>query len=152
GLEDVGGVEVEGRRAALISAAEFAVAAVAYRHVLQLAVDDEIDQRGPGQDAVGNEIAAEPVEGGAYQPADDDDRQPDFRIEILANVEVRTLADRASIDRAILCHRAGHVQRDVASAAAARDASRTIGGIDGQTGVALRTLHENVHVRYRTLG
>src|SRR5262249_19166271 len=125
-LEDVGGVEVEGRSTSLIPAAEFAAAAVAPRHVLQTTVTTATDHGSDGQNAVGDEIAAEPVEAGADERADDDDRQPDLWIEVLANVEVRALADRASIDGAILGHGARHVQSDVASAAATLDAGRTI--------------------------
>ena len=78
-----------------IGAAELGVAAIADGQVLQPAVDDEIDQRGGGEDAVGDEVAAEPVEDAADRRADDDDREPDLRIEVLADVEVARPADRA---------------------------------------------------------
>ena len=45
-----------------LGAAELGVAAVADGEILQPAVDDQIDERRGGEDAVGDEIALEPVE------------------------------------------------------------------------------------------
>src|SRR3954452_13439652 len=71
-LEDIGGMQVEGGGGAAIRAAELGVAALADRHVLETTVDDEIDERRRAQDAVGDQVLAEPVEPGADQGADDD--------------------------------------------------------------------------------
>src|SRR5262245_49210482 len=70
-LEHVRGVQVERRRFADVRAPELGVASIADRDVLEPPVDDEIDERGGCQDPVRDEIAAEPIEGGADQRADD---------------------------------------------------------------------------------
>src|SRR4051812_29633094 len=98
-LEDVRGMQVERRCTVRERTAELRVAAIAHRQILQPSVDRQIDQRRRRENAVGDEIAAEPVEAGADQRADDDNREPQLGIEILAQVEVAAFTDRAAIDR-----------------------------------------------------
>ena len=121
------------------------MAAVADRQVLQPPVDREIDQRGSAKDGVGDQIAAEPVEGRADQRTGDDDGETEFRIEILAQVEVAAVTHGTTIDRAAGAHRIGHRQRDVAATPAARDDVGRVARVDGQAGVALRTFREDFH-------
>ena len=92
-------------RVARVRAAELGVAAVADGQILQPAVDEQIDQRGGGEDAVGDEIALEPVERRADHDADDHDGEAHLRIEVLAAVEVGAAADGAAIDVAARPHR-----------------------------------------------
>ena len=129
-------MQVEGGRGARVAAAKFRVAAVADGDVLQPPVHDQIDQRRGREDAVRDQIAAEPVEAGADQGADDDDGEADLRIEILADVEIGAVADGAAIDRAIFAQRRRDVQRDRPAAAAALDLVRRVRGVNRQTGVA----------------
>ena len=96
---------------ARVGAAEFRVTAVADGQILQPSVDNEIDERRRGENAVGDQVAAEPVEHSADQRADDDDRQSDLRIEVLSDVEVSAAADRAPIDGAIGLDRVADVER-----------------------------------------
>src|SRR5215510_8641118 len=98
-------MQVERRCVALIRATELGVTAIADGDVLQAAVDDEIDERGGSENAVGDEIPAEPVEAGADERANDDDGETNFGIEILADVEVSAAADRAAIDQLVIAHR-----------------------------------------------
>ena len=56
-----------------------------------------IDRR-RGENAVGNQVALEPVEARADDDADDDNRQAQLRIEVLAAVEVGAAAHRTAID------------------------------------------------------
>ena len=143
-LEDVRRVQIERRRGLRIGAAEFGVAAVADRQVLQPAVDDEIDQRGGGKNAVRDEIAAEPVEHPADQRADDHHGQPDLGIEILAAVKVGAVTHRTAIHGAIEPERLADLERDVAAAASARDRRRLFVAADRQARVARRTSGEDV--------
>ncbi len=136
-------MQVERRRRARVIAAEFGVAAVADRDVFQPPVDDEIDQRRGGKDAIGDEVAAEPIERSADRRADDHDGEADFRIEVLSDVEVAAVADRAAIDAAVAANRVAPRQRDVAPAAAAPDIRRCFICPDGQRRIALRTMGQN---------
>ena len=61
-------------------------------------VDPQDYDRREREDAVGDEIFAEPVEAGADQTATDDDRQSELGIEILADVEVPARADRTRVN------------------------------------------------------
>ena len=94
-------MKVECPRRALVAAAEFGVAPIADGHVVQPAVDNEIHEDGSGENRVRDQIASEPVERAADERPDGDDGQADFRIEILADIEVLAGADRAAIDGAI---------------------------------------------------
>src|SRR5882757_3875982 len=98
-------MEVEGRRRPLVRASKLGVAAVADRDVLQTAIDSEIYQRGAPQQAVGHQVAAEAIENRADRRADDDDGEPDFRREILPDVEIAALTDGAAIHAAIVANR-----------------------------------------------
>ena len=55
-------MQIEGGRIPRVGAAELGVAAVADREILEAPVDDQVDERRGGEDAVGDEIALEPVE------------------------------------------------------------------------------------------
>ena len=66
-------MEVEGGRGPRIGAAELGVAAIADGDVLQASVDHEIDERRASEDAVRDQIAAEPVEHGADDRARGDE-------------------------------------------------------------------------------
>src|SRR6185436_5222242 len=81
-LQHVGGMQIEVGCCPLILPPELGVASIAYGDVPQTAVDDQVDERGGRKDAVGNEVFAKPVEHGADERADDNDRQPHLRIEI----------------------------------------------------------------------
>ena len=143
-LEDIRRVQVERGRGSGVGAAEFSVAAVADGQVLQPTVDNQIDERGTGENAVRDQISSEPVEAGADQRADDHDGQPDFGIEILSTVEVCAVTDRTPIDAVIQPHRVADLQGDIVSAASARDRGRLLVAGDGQAGVARRASGENV--------
>jgi len=138
-------VQVEGGRAAFVLAAELGVTAVADGEVLQSAIHDEIDERRRPENAVRDQIAAEPVEAGADERADDDDGEADLGIEVLADVEIGTGTDGTAIDGGAGAHRPGDRQRDFASAATARDRRRHISGVNRQTRIAFRTLREDLH-------
>jgi hypothetical protein len=107
--------------------------------------DDEIDEDGGGENAVGDEIAALPVESRADQRADDHQRQTLLRIEILARVEVAAGTDRAAIDGAILADSVAELQRNFPAASTAADRLRRRRGVDRQRRVALRTLDDELH-------
>src|SRR6266566_189391 len=117
-------MKIEGGRGPLVGAAEFGVAAVADGDVPEPSVDDEIDQRGGAENPVRDEILAEPVEHAARQRADDDDREADFRIEVLADVEIAAAADRTAIYGAILAHAVADRNRSLRAAPAALDRRR----------------------------
>src|SRR5215831_9432936 len=90
-------MKIKGWRCALVDAAELGMTAVTHRHFLQASIDHEIDQRGERQDAVRDEVALEPVEHRADRRADDDDREADLWIEVLAHVEITACAHRARV-------------------------------------------------------
>src|SRR5436190_12345889 len=123
-LQHVRRVQIESPRPPFVGAAKFAVAAIANGQILQAAVDDQIDQRRRGEDGVGDEIAADPVETGARERADNDDGETEFRIEILAHVEIAAAAHGTTIDRTIGADGAADRDRNVAAAAAALDGCR----------------------------
>src|SRR2546426_2510453 len=104
-LEHIGRVQVEGWRGARVRTSEFGVAPVTDGHFFDVPVHDEVDERCAAEDAVGDEVAAEPVEAGTDSGADDDDRQSHLRIEIFAHVEIFAATHRTSIDRAIVADR-----------------------------------------------
>src|SRR5687767_8163257 len=89
--------------------AELAVAPIADRDIAEAPVDEQIDQRGASEDAVGDQIFCKPVEDGADEGADDDDREADFGIEVLADVEVAAAAYGTNIDTRIAAHRVAEV-------------------------------------------
>src|SRR3954464_7624704 len=60
-FKNVRRVEIESRSGPRVRAAEFRVAAVTDGHVFEAPVDDQIDQRGSRQNAIGDDVAAEPV-------------------------------------------------------------------------------------------
>src|SRR5262249_41729742 len=66
-LENVSGVEIEGAGGSRVGSAEFRVAAIADGEILEPPVDNQVDERGGGEDAVGDQVAAVPVEAGADQ-------------------------------------------------------------------------------------
>src|SRR5207253_6772330 len=93
-LEHVCNMQIERRRGSDIRAAEFGVAAIADRQIFQSTVDKQIDEHGAGENAVRQEIAAEPVEGAADKRANDDDGQSHLGIEIFSTVEVGAVTHR----------------------------------------------------------
>ena len=143
-LQHVCDVQVELRSRPFVRAAELGVAPVADGDVFQPRVDHEIDHHGAGQDAVRNEIAAQPVERAADGRADDDDREADLRIEILPRIEIGARTDRASIDGAVRANRGGDGQRDLPAAAAAPDVRRRIGSTKRKRRVTFRAPGENL--------
>src|SRR2546425_1903887 len=144
-FEEIGGVKIEGRRAAFVFAAELGVTAVADGEVLQSAIHDEIDERRRPENAVRDQIAAEPVEARADERADDDDGEADLGIEVLADVEIGAGTDRTAIDGGVGAHRLADRQRDFTAAAAAFDRRRRILRVNRQTRIAFRTLREDLH-------
>src|SRR5262249_54027676 len=144
-LEDVSGVEIKGGSRPCVRAAELRVAAIADGDVLEPAVDDEIDERGGTENAVRDEILAEPVKDGADQCADNDHGEADLRIEVFPRVEVAAGAYGTAIDRPIAAYGVGHRQRNHAPAAAALDGRRCVDGADRKSGVAFRTLRHDLH-------
>ena len=139
-------MQVESWRAARVRTSKFGVAPVTNGHFFEAPIYDEVDERCAAQDAVGDEIAAEPVEAGADAGAHDDDRQSHLRIEIFARVEIFAATHRTSIDRAIVADRFADRQRNAASAPAALNGARGVGGSDGETGITLRTFDEDLQV------
>src|SRR5207253_3653026 len=93
-LEHICDVQIERRCGSEIRAAEFGVAAIADRQILQSTVDKQIDEHGAGENAVRHEIAADPVEGAADKRANDDDGQSHLGIEIFSTVEVGAVTHR----------------------------------------------------------
>src|SRR5205807_4963037 len=91
-------MEVEVRRRPLIATAELRVAAVADRHITETAVHDQIDEHRKRQNAVGDQVAAEPVKDRADERADDNDREAHLRIEVLPDVKIPAAADGTVID------------------------------------------------------
>ena len=132
-------------RGPLVFAAELAVASIADRDIAEAPVDEQVDQRGASEDAVGNQIFPKPVEDGADERADDDDREADFGIEVLADVEVAAAAYGTDIDTRIAAHRVAEVQRQHVSAAAALDGLWRVGGAHEQPRVALRAVRDDPH-------
>src|SRR5579872_3856201 len=120
------------------------MASVADGEILQTAVHDQIDQRRRRENRIGNEIAAEPVEHRTDCRADNDDRQADLRIEILARVEVAAATYRATINRAIFDEHRREFERDLASAAAALDRGRLVARAHREAGVARRTFRNDL--------
>lgn len=96
-FQHVGRMQIEVRRRAAVVTAEFRVAAVAYGDVAEPAVDYQIDQRRRGQNAVRDQIAAEPVEARADRSADDDHGETHFRVEVFSQIEISTAAHRARV-------------------------------------------------------
>src|SRR5437762_14329134 len=82
-LEHVRRVQIEGSSGAGIRPAELRVAPVADGEVFEPSVDDEIDQSRAGQNAVRDQVAAQPVKAAAHECADDDHREADPGIEVL---------------------------------------------------------------------
>src|SRR5919198_49660 len=149
-FEDVGRVQIEGRRGPRVFAAELGMTAIADGQIFQATVDDEIDERGRGEDGVCHEILAEPVERPTDEGADDDHGEADFGIEIFARVEIGAVTDVASIDAAVRSDRFGDRQRNLEAAASTFDGRRRIGASNRQARVAPRAFRENLHVPYRT--
>ena len=152
-FQNVSRVQIEGGRSARVRPSELGVAPVAHRHFFEPLINDEVDERGAAEDAVGDQVAAEPVEAGADRGADGDDSQSDFGIEVFARVEIGAGAQGTSIDRPIVANRLADRQGNAAAAAAARDGTRRVdggdgtrrvGGGDGKSGVTLWTLRENL--------
>jgi hypothetical protein len=147
-LEHIGGVQVEGWRGARARTSEFGVAPVTDGDFFEVPIHDEVDERCAAEDAVSDEIAAYPVEAGADGGADDDDRQSHLWIEILSRVEIFAATHWTSIDGAIVADRFADRQGDPASASAAPNGARGVGGSDGKTGITLWTFGEDLHVAY----
>jgi hypothetical protein len=97
------------------------VAPVTHGEIAEPSIHDEVDEHRNGKDAVGNQIEAEPVEASADDGADDDDGEPDARIEVLADIEIPAFADGTAIDCAISPERIAEGERDFAAAASADD-------------------------------
>src|SRR6185436_19871910 len=114
-------MQIECRSRPWIRTAEFRVAPVTDRHLLEPPVDDEVDERGRCENAVRDQVAAEPVERSTDHRADDDDREADFRIEVLARVKIRALAHWTYVHRTVGADRVAERQRDGTTASAARD-------------------------------
>src|SRR5439155_11584604 len=76
-LEDVGRVQIEVRSRTPIFSAKLRVAAIAHGDIAETPVDDKINQCGKRENAVGDKVSTEPVEAGADERADDDDREAD---------------------------------------------------------------------------
>ena len=144
-LEHVGGMKIEVLGRPLVLAAELRVAAIADCHVAQAAVHEQVDERGPPQDAVGDQIFPEPVEDRANQRADDDDREPDLRIEVFADVEVRATANRTRIDTRIAAERVAECERQDVAAAPALDRLGSFGRAHGQSCIAFGAVRDNFH-------
>ena len=125
--------------------AELAVASIADGDIAEAAVDEQIDQRRAAQDAVGDQIFPEPVEDRADQRADDDDREADFGIEVLADVEVGAAANRTHVDARVAAKRVAERQRQHMTAAAALDRLGRFGGAHGQPRVAFRAMGDDLH-------
>ena len=135
-LEDIGRMKIESRCGARISTPKFSVAPVADGEILQPSVDNEIDERRAGENAVRDEIASEPVEDAAGERAGDHHAQPDLGIEILSAVELGAVTHRTAIYSLIRPQRVADLQPDAAPAASARDGLRLLVAADGQIGVA----------------
>ena len=121
------------------------MAAIADGHILEPPVDHKINQHGNGENAVGDEILLEPIEHRADQRADNDDRQADLRIEILADVEIRSGAYRATVNGAVAANFVADIEPHLFSTSTTSDQRLRIGGVHRQTGVALRTLRDDFH-------
>ena len=139
-------MKVERRRRARIGTAKFTVTAVTDGDVLQSSIDNQIDQRRRRENAVGNDVAAEPIKYPADQRTDDDNGQADSWIEVLPDVEVSAVADWTSIDRRVTANRSRKRQRNIAAAAAALDGGRRVRGAQRKTRVTLGTADDNVHL------
>ena len=66
-------MEIERSGRSRMGAAKLGVAAVTDGEIFQPAVDHQINQRGGGEDAVRDQIAAVPIKHSADERADDDD-------------------------------------------------------------------------------
>src|SRR5215471_4111681 len=82
-FKDVGGVKIERRRGSLVGTSELRVATIADCQLGQPAVHNQVDDNSAAKNAVGDQVEAEPVERGADERADDDDREADLRVEVL---------------------------------------------------------------------
>src|SRR5438105_2419076 len=138
-------MEVEVRRRPLIATAELRVAAVADRHITEAPVHDQIDEHRERQNAIGDQVAAEPVEDRADERADDDDGEAHLRVEVLPDVKIGAAAHGTDIDLRVGRQRAAERQWNFASAPAASDRRRRVAGAHRKPGIALRTLRENIH-------
>src|SRR5262245_23645055 len=118
--------------------------AVAHRHFLQAPVDDEIDERGNREDAVRDEITLEPVEQRADRRADDDDRQADLGVEVLADIEITAGAHRTLVDDFIGTNRRRPRHWYRASAVATTNHVRRAQRIHRKARIALRALGEHI--------
>src|SRR5215831_3074432 len=139
-------MKIKGWRCALVDAAELGMTAVTHRHFLQASIDHEIDQRGERQDAVRNEVALEPVEHRADRRADDDDREADLWVEVLADVKISAGAYRTLVDDLVGAdsRRPGHRYR--ASAVPTADRVRRARRLHREARITLRTLGEHIHL------
>lgn len=120
-LEHIGRVEIEGSGGPLILTAEFRVTAITDGDVSEPSIDDEIDENGQRENAVGREVFAEPIEDRADQCTDDHDREADLGIEILPHVKLGAGADGTHVHPRIVTHGSRERERNRVAAAPALD-------------------------------
>ena len=135
-FQDIGGVEIEGGSRARVRPAKFGVTAVADGQDREPAVDRQVDEHCDAQQAVRNQIAAEPVEHGADERADHDDGEADLGIEVLARVEIAALTDRTDVDGIVVTKFRADGERNLAAASSAADGGGPVNGINRQAGIA----------------
>ena len=144
-FEHIGRVQIEVRRRSFVLSPKLAVASIADGDISQTTIDDQIDQRRTGENAIRDQVLTKPVEDAADHCTDDDDRQTQFGIEVLANVEIVACANRADVDTCIVAQGLGKREPYDMAAAAASDRLGRVGSADGQTCIAFGTMCDDRH-------
>jgi hypothetical protein len=131
-FELIGSVQIEVRRRSFVLSPKLAVAPIADGDISKAAIDNQIYQSGAGENAIRNQILTKPVEDAADHRADDDDRQTQRGIEVLAYVEVVSCANRTDVDPGIGAQGLGKREPNDMTAAAASDRLWGFDSADGQ--------------------